>query len=98
MTEKLNIERKYYSEEELKDILVSVNLFLLQPNVLEYLFTLTEKFKEENDRDNEIESLLPDFLNKLLVNKTLDLELMKSEGQWNGITFKEDIKELKRVL
>lgn len=98
LTEKLNIERKYYSEEELKDILVSVNLFLFQPCVLESLFTLTEKFKEDNDRDNEIESLLPDFLNKLLVNKTLDLELMKSEGQWNGITFKEDIKELKRVL
>jgi len=98
LTEKLNIEKRYYSQEELKDILVSVNLFLFQPTLLQSLFVLTEKFKEENDSDEEIETLLPDFLNKLLVNKTLELELMKSEGEWNGITFKSDIVQIKKEI
>lgn len=98
LTEKLNIEKRYYSEEELKDILVSVNLFLFQPTILQSLFVLTEKFKEDNDMDNEIETLLPDFLNKLLANKTLELELMKSEGEWNGITFKSDIVQIKKEI
>ena len=98
LTEKLNIEKKYYSEIELNDIYVSVNLLVLQSSVIDSMLKMVDEFKKENELDYEKEALLPDFLNKLITLKELNLKLIKTDSQWNGITYKSDIKHVKNTL
>jgi len=98
LREKLNIERVYYNEYELDNLYVSVNLFLLQPSVLMCLLELSENFKKENHLDMTIETLLPDFINSIIKKNQIELHLIKSEGNWNGITFKSDVEEIKNEL
>ena len=98
LREKLNIERIYYNENELNSIYVSVNLFLLQPSILMSLLELSEEFKRENDSNISIEALLPEFINTIIKREQMTLKLIKTNGKWNGITYKEDVKELKKEL
>ena len=62
ITEKLNICRNYYNENELNNIYVSMNLFILQPNILNGLFNDVEDFMKENQHNETLEALLPNFL------------------------------------
>ena len=125
--EKLNIEKAYYNEEELDRQYVSVNLFILQPHVLDLVGELLDDFKEDNikcvpevkkkqtckskimnlfksksknkiDIDTDKEAMLPDFINKLLTDKLLDLEILITDSKWCGVTFKEDIPMVKSML
>ena len=75
LQEKLNIEKVYYSQLELDNTYVSVNLLLLQPKILRDLTIMMSDFKEEcEDRyDRVSEALLPDFLNKLIKDDLLTL-------------------------
>jgi choline kinase len=98
LREKLNIERNYYKESELESIFVSVNLFLLQPTVLMCLLELLEDFKRENDSSLIEEALLPDFINKIINKDKMVLHLIKSKGEWNGITFKSDLAQIKKQI
>jgi choline kinase len=98
LREKLNIEKSYYNETELKNIFVSVNLFLLQPPILMCLLELSENFKKENDCCLIEEALLPDFINTIINRDQMKLYLIKSNGQWNGITFKSDIAQIKKEI
>ena len=100
LQEKLNIEKVYYSQLELDNTYVSVNLLLLQPKILKDLTFMMSDFKEEcEDRyDRVSEALLPDFLNKLIKDDLLTLEILKSPGDWNGITYQDDIKSIRQSL
>ena len=96
--EKLNIERAYYNEDELNNQYVSVNLLLLQPEILEKMDIMMNKFKEDAGEDLSCEAMLPNFINNLLNNKELDLELLITDAKWCGVTFKEDIPMVKSIL
>lgn len=98
MKEKLNIERIFYNQSELETIFVSVNLFLLQPPVLMCLLELAENFKKEHDSNLIEEALLPDFINKIINKDQMELHLIKSKGEWNGITFKSDLTQIKKQI
>ena len=100
LEEKLNIERKQYNDSELENIYVSVNLLLLQPKILTDLSLMVTEFKQKcQDKCDKIsEALLPNFLNNLIKEGTLNLKLLKSSGSWNGITYKDDIKNIRQAL
>ena len=100
LQEKLNIEKAYYSQLELDNTYVSVNLLLLQPKILKDLTLMISDFKEDcEDRYDTIsEALLPDFLNKLINDDLLNLEILKSPGTWNGITYQDDVKSIRKSL
>lgn len=100
LQEKLNIEKAYYSKSELDSIYVSVNLLLLQPRILRDLTYIISDFKEDCEEryDTISEALLPDFLNKLINDDLLKLEMLKSPGNWNGITYQDDVKSIKKSL
>ena len=96
--EKLNIEKAYYNEAELNNQYVSVNLLLLQPEILEKMAIMMNKFKEDAGKDLSCEAMLPDFINRLLNNKLLDLEILFTDSKWCGVTFKADIPIVKSIL
>lgn len=91
IVEKLNISRSYYSNHDLETIQVSMNLFLLQPDILQSLFMDVEDFILENQLILNIEALLPVFLQKY------KFKVIKSDAQCLGITYKDDINELKNL-
>ena len=42
--------------------------------------------------------MLPNFLNSLIGQEKLELELFKTDGIWNGVTYKEDIIEVRETF
>ena len=94
LQEKLNLRRSFYSPQELDSIIVSVNLFYLQPHIMPYIRTMVrEKYME-----NEDEIMLPNIINDLITSGHLNLEFLSSPGQWQGVTYKEDVKSVKQSL
>lgn len=98
LQEKLNIEKAYYSKSELENQYVSVNLFLLQPDVLMSILGDLSSFKKKNKENFTTEAMLPSFLNSQIKTGQMQLHLLKTNGQWNGVTYKDDVKEVKGQL
>ena len=96
LQEKLNIERDYYNKYELENQYVSVNLLLLQPSILSSMDRELNEFKYQNKRDDSVEALLPNFLNSLMKQDILSMELFKTSGQWNGVTYKDDVQSVRQ--
>ena len=98
LQENVNIDKTMFYEYELNNQYVSVNLLLLQPSILEHLIRDVSVFKSENMHNNTVESLLPNFLNLLIRNGELTLEMIKSAGVWMGVTYNDDVMELRRAI
>ena len=96
LQEKLNIERDYYNKQQLENQYVSVNLLLLQPSILSSMDHELNEFKYQNKRDASVEALLPNFLNSLMKQDILSMELFKTSGQWNGVTYKDDVQSVRQ--
>ena len=96
LQEKLNIERDYYNKQQLENQYVSVNLLLLQPSILSSMDHELNEFKYQNKRDDSVEALLPNFLNSLMKQDILTMELFKTSGQWNGVTYKDDVQSVRQ--
>ena len=98
LQENVNIDKTMFYEYELNNQYVSVNLLLLQPSILEHLIRDVSVFKSENMHNHTVESLLPNFLNLLIRNGELTLEMIKSAGVWMGVTYNDDVMELRRAI
>jgi hypothetical protein len=98
LQENVNIDKTMFSECELNNQYVSVNLLLLQPSILSYMIRDVDAFKSENAHNRTVESLLPNFLNSLIGNGELKLEMIKSSGIWMGVTYNDDVMELRRTI
>jgi hypothetical protein len=98
LQENVNIDKTMFSEYELNNQYVSVNLLLLQPSILAYLIRDVDTFKSENTHNSTVESLLPNFLNALICNGELTMEMIKSSGTWMGVTYNDDVTELRRAI
>ena len=69
-----------------------MNLFILQPNILNGLFNDVEDFMKENQHNETLEALLPNFL------KIHKLHVIKSDDICIGITYKDDLKRYKSMI
>lgn len=98
LQENVNIDKTMFYEYELNNQYVSVNLLLLQPSALGHLIRDVDIFKSENMQNNTVETLLPNFLNTLIRNGELKLEMIKSAGTWMGVTYNDDVMELRRLV
>lgn len=98
LQENMNIERNDYNEITLNNQYVSVNLLLLQPGVLSCMKNEIDDFKLTNKENTSLEALLPNFLNSLIKQKKMEMEILKSPGKWNGVTYKEDVQFVKNNI
>jgi hypothetical protein len=57
-----------------------------------------QEFKETNKDNTTVEAMLPNFLNSLICQGNLELELFKTDGIWNGVTYKDDIIEVRETF
>lgn len=91
MKEMLNINIS--SNPELLKEYGNVNFICMQPNVLDKLQCILEKFKSENENSRSIECLLPDSLDILIKNRQINMKYFEITEDILGITHPgDDIK------
>ena len=85
-------------ETELKHP-VSMNFFGFNQNFMAMLETDFEEFiHKEEEYLKTAEMFLPDTIKKNIANGSLKLRNIISEGTWVGLTYKEDLDELKEKI
>ena len=78
---------------------VSMNFFGFKKEIFTYLEEYFRDFMKENQENLEkCEALLPDFLEKYLAAGKLTLTYRVSKGTWLGMTYKEDLEEVKAKI
>lgn len=82
-----------------KDHPVSMNMFGFQENIVKDMEEYFKQFLFNPNNDLETaECLLPDFLEDSLAKNKIILKYRTSNAVWLGMTFKEDLEEVKNKL
>lgn len=78
---------------------VSMNMFGFQPEILSSLEEYFVDFLKQNAHNLETsECLISEFLEKYLEENKITLKYRTSNGLWLGMTYKEDLEEVKEKL
>lgn len=95
MKEMLNVN---INNTELLSEYGNVNFICMQPDILNNLQQLLNKFKDENKGNKNIECLLPDSLDILIQNNILKMEFFEITDKILGITHPGDEKDVSIIL
>lgn len=76
-----------------ENTVVSMNFWGFTPKYFEFGGKLFLEFLEENKKDLKAEFFIPLVVNHIINSKKGTVEVLKSNAQWFGVTYKED-KEL----
>lgn len=90
--EKSNLEVSWVK----KDDLCSMNLFALQPDVVEMLYTILTEFKEKYKGDRKKECLLSEELSQLIKNGKIKMKIYDANEKWLGVTNPGDEEFVKK--
>jgi len=83
------------SFEVTDDTLVSMNMFAFTPKLFGYLEEGLIKFLKQNQNNLETcEYLIPSVVFELIKDNQIQVEVLKTNAIWHGITYKEDKEEL----
>ncbi len=78
-----------------EDTLVSMNLLLFTPQIFEVLEKKLTLFLENNKEDlSKCEFLIPDVVRSAMNEKTVTVDLLKTDSVWHGVTYREDKDEV----
>ena len=92
----LDGSKPFFIEE---DHPVSMNMFGFKNSILQDLDNYFVSFMKENQAHLEdVEALLPVFLEEYLENQKIRLTYQTSKGTWLGMTYKEDLEEVKNKI
>jgi NDP-sugar pyrophosphorylase family protein len=91
---KENLKEKALSEEDL----CSMNIFALQPEIIDKLNFILQDFKQKNTGDRKVECLLPQEFGNLIKNNKLTIYLYPTKNSWMGITNPGDELKVKEQL
>ena len=78
--------------------LVSMNFWVFPPAIFPLLSERFEEFIRVEGRRPDSEFLLPDIVNELIAGGRLDLRAVEAPGPWFGLTYKDDLPEVKSGL
>ncbi len=81
-----------------KNSLCSMNIFALQPEMLNELLTNLRNFKEKNKNERRIEALLPEDISYLIKQNKISMKLYSTPGLWLGVTNPGDEEIVKKRL
>ena len=78
---------------------VSMLMYGLMPEVIDFIKEDINKFFDKNKSDlSTCEYYLPTLLNDYKNKYNIDLKLIKTKAVWKGITYKEDLDDLKKYI
>ncbi|MFM6947030.1 MAG: NDP-sugar synthase [Flavobacteriales bacterium] len=75
-----------------RDTLISMNAWLLPADFLNFLQSYVAAFLTENADDAQQEIYLPNAVQKAIDSKVLEVQVIKSGGNWFGLTYPEDLQ------
>lgn len=78
--------------------LVSMNLWILRPSIFDILESSFKEFYRKHKNDDQREFFLPEVINRLIRNEHALIEVSKTESDWFGITYAEDLNFCKEQL
>ena len=79
------------------DQTVSMLMFGLQPDIFDYVNKDIVSFFKRDNLDN-VEYFLPDILTGMIKSNFCKIKLLPTSAVWKGVTYKEDLKELKEYI
>lgn len=78
---------------------VSMLMYGLEESVIEYIENILPKFFDDNkDSLDTCEMLLPNILTDMINENKIKIKVVPTEEKWMGITYKEDLDNLKNYL
>lgn len=113
VTERTHIEcrndRIEFTEDEGKswsaldeNMLVSMNCWAFPQKILDHfeiqLKEFLDSFKNEDVNPLKAEFYLPSVASRLIAEDKIDCAVLKTEDQWYGMTYKEDLNDVKNAL
>lgn len=82
-----------------EDTTVSMNMFVFYPNLFDKLEIDFDKFLRSEKTDLlKDEFLIPDVIYSHIKKNDITCEVIENHAIWKGITYKEDLKELKEYI
>ena len=85
-----------------EDVLVSMNCWAFPQKTLEHfeiqLKEFLDTFKNEGVNPLKAEFYLPSVASRLINEGKVDAKVLKTEDQWYGMTYKEDLVDVKNAL
>ena len=73
-----------------EDTIVSMNFWGFTPKCFEFGNSLFETFLEANKNNLKAEFYIPSVVNEILKSGIANVEVLKSDAKWFGVTYKED--------
>lgn len=73
-----------------ENTVVSMNFWGFTPKCFEFGGELFASFLEENKDNPKAEFFIPSVVNEILKSDKASVEVLKSDAQWFGVTYKED--------
>jgi dTDP-glucose pyrophosphorylase len=99
IVETYNIEKSKLDERGLtSNTLCSMNIFVLQPSIINDLESIFEQFKIEHKDDRTSEAILAKDFPKLLRKGLLKIKLYSTPDKWLGVTNPEDEEIVKNKI
>lgn len=72
------------------DVIVSMNMWGLTPHFIEMLGEGFQDFLQEHGQEMKLEFLLPIFLDNLLQQGKVSVQVLPTHDSWFGVTYQED--------
>ena len=72
------------------DVIVSMNMWGLTPHFIEMLGEGFQDFLQEHGQEMKLEFLLPIFLDNLLQQGKVSVQVLPTHDRWFGVTYQED--------
>ena len=97
----INSDGSYEKSEEIavlsKDTLVSMNLWGLTPDIFDKLKIAYKHFLETANLEKD-ELYIPSVISEMLAEGTASVKVFKTDDKWYGITYREDLEEIKTAI
>lgn len=82
-----------------EDTVVSMNMLLFTPSIFNYIERVFPRFLEKNQEDlGTCEFLIPEVLFQSIQEGFSSVEVIKTTATWYGVTYKEDVVDVKNAL
>lgn len=72
------------------DSLVSMNMFVFKPDIIDYIYNHIESFFRSREDLEKCEYLIPDVVFERINKGEIKVRICKTNSVWYGITYKED--------
>jgi len=80
------------------DRLVSMNMLLFTPKIFEYLEKDFVEFLNKIKDEEKEEFLIPDVVDRHIKNGDIEVDLIRTDSKWYGVTYKEDKDNVKKSI